>query len=149
MITASKLSQTFSELIQQFRARFSWVPVGKLTFHTFRISSLGFVVFDQGLSVFEAQSISRHAYGSSVTSQIYLAKSDWKANVSAAQKLMNSLATGDVPSNHCGLAATVVAGVLKASHCDPEDLFSDKKSYRNEWLLRLPESVRHAFKSWG
>ena len=50
-------------------------PLSKLTFHTFRMSSIGYHAIDLGLSTFEVQAISRHKYGSSVTQDIYLAKS--------------------------------------------------------------------------
>ena len=61
---------------------------------------------------------------------------------------MDALATGDVPKKHCGLAATVVSNVLKTNNFEPSELFSEEKLDRQEWLLRLPDKVRHAFKSW-
>ena len=85
-LSTNTIGDIFRALIKEWKTCTD-VPQGKLTFHVFRISSIGHHVIDLGLSIFEVQSISRHKYGSRVTEDVYLAKSKHEIAIRTAAKI--------------------------------------------------------------
>ena len=119
-LTSNKLSAIWRDLIQEWRAFDPDAPQeGKLSFHTLRISSIGHHAIDLNLSIFEVQAISRHAFGSSVTEQVYLARSSYEMMKRAADKV------------------TAAVDPLQ-SNTNP-DL---------QWMDYLPASAKHIFQTW-
>ena len=100
-LSRSFLSKGFSKFSQSFRQTYPrWFsPSDKLTFHTFRISAIGFYIKDMGFTLYEAQTVSRHKIGSKTTERIYLAKSRMGFNKSLAQKIQEYVAIHEKPPN--------------------------------------------------
>ena len=97
---ATELGNAFRECKKQWQAFCPEAPRAnaKLTFHTFRISSIGYHAIELGLSIFEIQAISRHKYGSSVTQDIYLAKSKQIIAEATASKVAATITKLDDPT---------------------------------------------------
>ena len=93
----SNIGSAFADVREQWKLVCPDVPEGKLTFHTFRISSIGYHAIDLGLSIFEVQAISRHRYGSAVTQDVYLAKSQALITEQTATKVAEKINALDDP----------------------------------------------------
>ena len=98
-LSKSNLSKAFSKFSKSFRQTYpQWFsPSDKLTFHTFRISAIGFFIKDMGFTLYEAQTVSRHKIGSKTTERIYLAKSRMGFNKSLAKKIQEYIAIHEKP----------------------------------------------------
>ena len=120
-ITPSVLGRVFKAAASAWQSCDPLAPEGQLTFHSLRISAIGFSAIELGLSVLEIQSISRHKFGSSVTKEIYIARSK--------QRLMDKV-------------ATKITDLVPISKTDP--------SAQNlpSWMDHLPLATRRVFACW-
>ena len=83
----SNIGAALRAVLKQWKVVQKDVPEGKISFHVFRISSIGHHSINLGLSIFEVQSISRHKFGSQVTQEVYLAKSQEEIAMLTASKI--------------------------------------------------------------
>ena len=120
-LTSTKLQKAFKEAIKAWQDWSSIAPEGTITFHSLRISAIGFQAIELGLSVFEIQAISRHKFGSDVTEQIYLARNK--------QHLLDAV-------------ATKITNLVPVSQTDPNI------NSHPSWMSHLPVSTRRLFASW-
>ena len=139
-LSSSKLSRIFKQVIKEWRAFDDSVPSGKITFHVFRISSIGYHAIDLDLSIFEVQSISRHRFTSKVTEEIYLAKS--KEQV--IQKTASKVATKQRPS----LLQQASAKVSSLVDPSTNQLLNSTSSNSLSWMSNLSVGVKQIFQAW-
>ena len=120
-ITPSVLGRVFKRAATEWQTCDPLAPEGQLTFHSLRISAIGFSAIELGLSILEIQSISRHKFGSSVTKEIYIARSK--------QRLMDKV-------------ASKITDLVPISKTDP--------SAQNlpSWMDHLPLATRRVFACW-
>ena len=120
-LTSTKLQAAFKKAIKAWQEWSTIAPSGTITFHSLRISAIGFQAIELGLSIFEIQTISRHKFGSDVTEQIYLARNK--------QHLIDAV-------------ASKITKLVPLLETDPE-----MKSHPT-WMSHLPVSTRRLFASW-
>ena len=120
-IGTSFLNKVFGDLISAWQHSSPKAPSGRITFHTLRISSIGFQVIELGLSIFEVQTFSRHKFGSEVTQQIYLARNKQHLLEAAANKITKLV---------------------------PFVGSSDALSHAPSWMENMPISTQHIFRHW-
>ena len=139
-VSKSFLSKGFSKFSQNFRQTYPhwFAPSDKLTFHTFRISAIGFYIKDMGLTLYEAQTVSRHKIGSKTTERIYLAKSRMGFNKSLAQKIQEYVAMHKKPPDATDPADNCYFYSNNAA------TFSRFKPHKNK---RLPKTVKKPIKA--
>jgi hypothetical protein len=124
-LSAGDLNSDFAAVIKAWREENLSVPKGKITWHVWRISGIGFYAIDLNLSIIQIQSISRHRWGSSVTRDIYLAKSAQRINEKTASQIATLLSKGIRPGT------------------------SDSILQRDApWMHRLPPNMQKVFHSW-
>ena len=139
-LNLSLTSTIFKQFASGFRERYPTMLSSneKLTFYTFRISSLGFLMITVGFTLQEAQLMIRHAPGSRVTQQVYLAKSKAAAGASARERLsawMNNNSSN--PEK-----VTFILNPDGTISIENNELDSDL------WLQSLPEKFRRKFRNF-
>ena len=139
-LTKSLTSRIFKDFSTSFRMEHPSLlqPHEKLTFYTFRISSLGFLMITVGFSLQEAQLMIRHAPGSKVTEQVYLAKSKAAAGASAREKMVAWMNK----SNRNPEKVTFVLDPDGSVHVEENELDSDL------WFQSLPEEYKNKFRNF-
>ena len=120
-LTSTKLQKAFKEAVKAWQEQSNIAPSGTITFHSLRISAIGFQAIELGLSIYEIQCISRHKFGSDVTEQIYLARNKQHLLDAVASKI-----TKLVP----------IVGTDPGSTSTPS------------WMDNLPIFTRRLFASW-
>ena len=138
-ISKTLLTSVFADFSKFFRQRYPnfLEPDAKLTFYTFRISCLGFLIIEVGFTIQEAQLVIRHAPGSKVTEEVYLAKHKAAAGASARQKLQNWVTKNTVNPQD------VTFFLNPDGSIETQGVPTDTQ--KNSWFSALPKQYQQQF----